>query len=135
VGTFEQIDHTADVALRLVAADEADLLGTGARAVVDLLTDAQPVAAHAERELHADGADAAERLVAFMNEVLVVALTEGFLPAELVVTVDGDDVHARARGEAGAFARVVNELKSVTYHDLEVKARDGGLEATVVIDV
>lgn len=135
MGDYRQIDHTADVALALTAEDEPDLLATGARAIVALLTDDGEVAPRATRTLTCDGRDAAERLVAFLNEVLVVALTEGFVVAELDVEVRGEQVLARARGEEDALARVTQELKSVTYHDLEVRAVDGGLAATVVIDV
>ena len=134
---YRQLDHTADLALALWGPSEEELLRAGAEAVIDVMTEgAAAGAATAERVIELDAVDRADRLVQWLNEIIVAAVTDGFLAREAEIVLDGDSrLRARVRGEAGA--RVLAELKSATYHDLEL-ARDeagGGWRAQVVIDV
>lgn len=105
-------------------------------AVTAILTEGAVLAPRETREMRLSALDGEDRLVQWINEVLYGAVVTGFLIAEVVVTVDGPgDLSAIARGEPGAHDRVRTELKSATYHDLEIAARDGLVYARVVIDV
>jgi SHS2 domain-containing protein len=134
---YRQLDHTADLALELWGASEEEVLVAGAEAVIDVMTEgAAAGAATAERSIELDAVDAADRLVQWLNEIIVAAVMDGFLVRSAEIHLDGDSgLRARVQGEAGA--RVLAELKSATYHD-RAQARDdagGGWRARVVIDV
>ena len=134
---YRQLDHNADLALELWGTSEEELFLAGAEAVIDVMTEgAAPGAAAAERTIELDTVDAADRLVQWLNEIIVAAVTGGFLTRTAEIQLEGNSgLRAHVRGEAGA--RVLAELKSATYHDLEL-ARDeagGGWRARVVIDV
>ncbi len=133
---YRTLDHTADVAIEFWAPSEQELLVEGARAVVWLLTEGEQVEGIDERALELESMDAEDRLVRWLNEVLWLAISEGFLVSDASIRLDDGGLGARVRGEAGAGARITSELKSVTYHDLML-GRDpgGGWRARVVIDV
>lgn len=129
-------EHTADLMLELWAPSEAALLVAGARAVVDVLLEGAAVTPTASRDLAIRGAvDREDRLVRWLNEILALAVLEGFLVADADVTLLGDGLRASLRGEPDAAARIRTELKSATYHDLALEQTDGRWTARVVIDV
>jgi SHS2 domain-containing protein len=143
---YRQIEHTADLALELWAPTQEELLRVGARAIVDLLTGAPepgmaaagpatPVATSASRRIAIDAVDAEDRLVQWLNEVIVAAITDGFLIADADIELGESQLTAEARGQDSAGDRIVTELKSATYHDLELQSTDQGWRARVVIDV
>lgn len=129
-------EHTADLLLEFWAPTEEALLVTGARAVVDLLVEGARVEATATRPLAIEGAvDREDRLVRWLNEVLALAVLEGFLTADAALTLVEGGLRATLRGEADAAGRIRTELKSVTYHALAVARAEAGWTARVVIDV
>lgn len=132
-----QVDHTADLALELWAPDEGALLVEAARALVGVLTEGAAVARRDTRALALSALDPEDRLVRFMNEVLFLAIAEGFLVADAELALRDDGLDARLWGEAGAGARLRTELKAVTYHALALRldADAGRAWARVVIDV
>lgn len=132
-----QIDHTADLALEIWADTERELLGEGARALTSILTGEKPVRPSSETTLSLEGIDREDRLVQWLNEVLYLAVGEGFLFDSADIHLDDDArLEATVRGEAGAWDKLVTELKSVTYHDLSLREVDGGSwRAHIVVDV
>lgn len=130
-----QIDHTADLALELWAESEAGLLDEGARALVEILSEGAPIDETGVRQIELQTLDAADRLVQVLNEVLVLALTEGFLAARLEAELLDGGVRLKVAGDLDGARKLRAELKSVTYHDLVVEERGGGWYARVVIDV
>lgn len=132
---YRQVDHTADLALEIWGPTEEAMLAAGARAVIDLVTQGAAIAPDAERTVHISGLDPEDRLVQWLNEVLVAAVVDGFLFADARIDLRGADLTAHVRGQAGAGALVVAEMKSATYHDLRLIRSPGGARAHVVIDV
>jgi SHS2 domain-containing protein len=129
-----QVEHTADVALELWGPGHAALLEQGALAVVELLTGGADVAATEERTIELDVVDDADRLVRFMNEVLWLALVEGFVVASATFDL-ADPARLRATVRGSTSTPVVEEIKSVTYHDLAIERVGPRLQARVVLDV
>jgi SHS2 domain-containing protein len=125
------VPHTADIAAELRAADEPGLRAAGIEALRELLVGDSPVRALAERPIQPRGADAAERLVHFLGDVLYLYDTERFVPARASPTGAG------VAGEPFDPTRhhAQREVKAVTYHGAEVHNDSGGLIATVIFDV
>jgi SHS2 domain-containing protein len=132
-----QLDHTADLALELWGESEVDVLLAGAEGVVAIMTEGGEVEERERRAVRIDAMDPQDRLVQWLNEIVVAAVNEGFLFGSADIALDGaTGLRATIRGEPGAGARVVAELKSATYHELEIGEAEGGIwRARVVIDV
>jgi SHS2 domain-containing protein len=130
-----QLDHTADIALELWGESEEDLLVAGAEAVTEILVGEATIDDRAAREVTIDAVDSGDRLVQWLNEVIVAAVADGFLFRAADIALDGaTGLRATMRGEPG-HDRVVAELKSATYHDLALERSGSGWRARVIIDV
>lgn len=130
------LEHTADIALETWAPDEAALLEEAAQALIAQMTDQAPLRADAERVIELVALDAEDRLVRWLNEVLWLALSEGFLTTAATIRLTDVALHARVSGEQQARGKVVSELKSVTYHAVSLARNAQGLYVgRVVIDV
>lgn len=133
---YRQVEHTADVALELWAPTEEELLIEGAKAVIDLMTEGASLKGEDRRTFELEAIDPEDRLVRWLNEVLVAAVSEGFLflRAEKLVLPEGG-LRAEVIGLANAADEIRAELKAATYHDLTLEKGAEGFRAVVVIDV
>lgn len=131
-----QVEHTADLAFELWAETEEALLLEGALAVVEVLTEREPISTDARRTIHVTAIDAEDRLVQWLNEIITLAVIEGFLVSEARITLGGSgDLRAELSGEESGWAKMKTELKSATYHALRIEREEHRLRAVVVIDV
>lgn len=131
---YQLLEHTADVALRVWAPTEEELLQEGARALVVLLTEGSPVAVTGSRRVELECLDSPDRFVRWLNEVLYLAVVDGFLLARARLELAPERLVAELDGELDGLDRIAQELKSVTYHALVVEQRGDRWVAEVVID-
>ena len=132
---YRQLEHTADLALEIWASDEPHLLVEGARAIVETIIEQTPEPGRLHRRVSLEAIDAEDRLVRWLNEVLVLATTEGFVVTDADITLRHDGLDAELLGTSVPLEWVRNELKSVTYHDLLLSTEGPRAVARVVIDV
>jgi SHS2 domain-containing protein len=129
------LDHTSEVQLEVGAPDLAGLFAEAARALARLLLrGATGEPAGPARRLVVESADREALLVDWLNEVLYVAETERWVPAEFEVGAITDTrIEARARGVEVDEAPAL--VKAATLHGLRIEETDGGLRAEVIFDV
>ena len=130
-----QIEHTADLAFEIWGADFGELLSEAARAVIAVMTDAQSVRGVDRRDVEIEALDDEDRLVRWLNEVLYLALVEGFVVHDAALESTPAGLRGYAVGKADARASIVTEVKSATYHDLVVRRDGDRWMARVVMDV
>lgn len=134
-----QVEHTADLALEVWAADEAQLLEEAMQAVVEILTGGARLSPNANRVVELDALDSEDRLVRWLNEILYLAMVEGFTPCEASITLREAGLRAELRGDAradpGDPGPLVTEIKSATYHALRVEVSPEQARARIVLDV
>lgn len=140
---WRTIEHTADLAVEIVAPSLERLFETGAQALAGVLlgleagSDAGESGGAEWREWVLEAPDREALLVDWLRELLFVQATEGLVLTGAEVTeVDGERLTARAAFAAPAPERPVErELKGVTYHDLVVERREDSWFARVVFDL
>ena len=134
---YRQLDHTADVALEIWAPSEEELLAEGGRAIIELLVDETELpSGSADRTVTIEALDPEDRLVRWLNEILSLAISDGYLLTHAALSLSPPgSLHAELKGQADGFRLLRNELKSVTYHDLRLWREGGTWRARVVIDV
>jgi SHS2 domain-containing protein len=132
---FEEVEHTADWALRVRGRDLRELLENAARGMSSLLVaDLSAIPTDVERRFELDAFDAESLLVEWLSELAYWAEADMLLFREFELThVNAHHLEALARG--GQVADMQKVIKAVTYHNLEIVEMDHGLEATVVFDV
>lgn len=133
---FEEVEHTADWALRVRGRDLRELLVNAARGMSRLLvSDLDTIPTEMERRFELDAFDAESLLVEWLSELAYWAEVEMLVFCEFDLRqVRANHLDAVVRG--GHAPDLQKHIKAVTYHNLEiVETEDGSLEATVVFDV
>ncbi len=131
---FDEIEHTADWAFRVRAADLPGLFVHAALAVYRMGDVALAPGARVERAVRVTGVDHESLLVAWLNELLYLGESEGLAFDELAVErLTDTELVARVRGSR--VERWGKYIKAATYNDLEIRQSEKGYEVTVVVDV
>jgi SHS2 domain-containing protein len=132
---FQEVEHTADWALRVRGRDLRELLVNAARGMNHLIvSDLDAVPTDVQRCVVLDAFDAESLLVEWLSELAYWAESEMLVFREFDLReVTSDRLEALVRG--GHATGLQKHIKAVTYHDLEIVEREGGLEVTVVFDV
>ena len=136
--TYRLLDHTADLRLRVVGADLADLFKNAGLALFDLIVEGPAAGCADETELHVTGQDAADLLVNFLRELLYRWTGEEKVVTVIQVTHICDTSISARIATADYVAQrqeIVHEIKAVTYHQIDVSRTKAGWQATVVLDI
>ena len=126
---YRFLPHTADVAVELTAESEVGLYQAGLDALRELLVGQSRAATAEERPIDRRGADATERLIHFLADVLYLYDAERFVS----VRVSPSGVYGERFDPARHVA--VREVKAVTHHGARVEGKDAGYRATIIFDV
>ena len=132
---FEEVEHTADWALRIRGRDLGELLVNAARGMSNLLvSDPAQIPTDVEERFEIEAGDAESLLVNWLSELAYRAEVEGVVFGEFNLSqVSPTYLQATVRG--GLMSRLQKHIKAVTYHNLEIVEVDQGLLAEVVFDV
>jgi SHS2 domain-containing protein len=139
---YRFIDHTADFGLEIFGTDETALFEQAARALFDLIVD--PVIdpallekGHA-RTIKVVGQDWADLMVNWLRELLYLWNGEAQLVSSVFVTsLEQNHLQATVTSEKYNCRRheIKNEIKAVTYHQIEVGPYEDGWRAKVIFDI
>jgi SHS2 domain-containing protein len=135
---YYQLFHTADVAWRIRGESLATLFANAAAALTATLTDRRYVRGREIREVVIEAPDREALLVDWLNRLLYLFDTEGFLARDIQVMFLNDQrLQSRVRGEIFDPDRHPQKtaVKAATYHHLEIIPKNGGWQATVILDL
>lgn len=135
---YTLLDHTADLRVRIVGSDLADLFKNAGLALFDLITPPEGLEPRRLIEIDVNGADRADLMVNFLRELLYL-WTGNELLVSMIEIKQISDTAARAQVSADRYQpgrnRIRHEIKAVTYHQIDVSRTKTGWQATVVFDV
>ena len=136
-GSFEFIDHTADVGIRVEAPTLEDLFETAGLAFTEVVTSAESLDCSVERRFKLEEDNIETLLVSWLQELLYLLDTEELVFARFQVKLHDCPLEATAWGEVFDPDRhmIKTEIKAVTYHQLEVAESDQGWQAQVIFDI
>ena len=135
---YQTFDHTADIGIRAFGRNLGELFANAAYALFDQLTDLRKVRKEVSREISIQGGDREDLLIRWLGELLFLCESRGYLFKEFSFSrLEPTSLKAVARGEIfdPSRHRLKTEIKAVTYHQVEVKEKDGRWEGKVVFDV
>ena len=140
MGRVEVFEHTADLGLRIEAADLTDLFRTAAEGLFDVVTADRSAVEPREAEGVELAADSPEQLlIDWLNELIFRVETRHALYARFDVTVaaDGRSLSGEIAGEPMDRDRHVldHEVKAATHHGLVVEPSGDGWRAEVIVDI
>jgi SHS2 domain-containing protein len=139
---IEMLDHTADVGFELSAPTLGGLFDEARRALLLVAFERPPESGPEEREVRLSAPDRETLLVRWLNELIYLVQDAAYVPAraELEVREAGGvacELEARLAGTPLLLEEYgwQGEIKSATFHGLEVHLEDGGWRARVILDV
>jgi SHS2 domain-containing protein len=132
---FEEIDHTADRALKIYGQNLEELLVNAARGLNSLLeADGDLSSTPLTKSVELEAMDAESLLVEWLSELAYRAEAEMLVFSRFDLQ-DVSPTRVKAKIHGSRVTQLENHIKAVTYHNLEIVQTDSGLAATVVFDV
>ena len=131
---FEEIEHTADWALRVRGQNLSELFRNAAFGMLSLL-DIEPVPGNTESrffELKAE--DTETLLVSWLEELLYPLEVENAAVVDFQVDVL-EKAQLKATIELKKIASIKKEIKAVTFNELDIRTVESGYETIIVFDV
>jgi SHS2 domain-containing protein len=135
---YETFEHTADLGLRVRAADLDGLFADAGRGLFSLMVaNLDSVRLVEEVSLGVVGDELDYLLFDWLNELLYIFETRRLVLVEFHVRASESSVQATARGEAFDPSRhqSEHEVKAITYHELKVVKENGDWLAEVIVDI
>ena len=136
--SYEVLEHTADVGLRVYGSSLPELFANAAMGLVALAVEPENIQELSVLPLSATGSDAEQLLVNWLSEILYRMDAEGWIFRSFSVgDCSSTAINGKGRGEhreVSARTRSV-AVKAVTYHQLSVRETAKGWEATVYFDI
>jgi SHS2 domain-containing protein len=137
-GTFELLEHTADVGIVATGASLGEALAWAAKGMFSVIADLDTVSPRESLEVSVKAADREALVVDWLNELLYRYEAEGFLSREFNVMLDdaGTSLRAECWGEPVDLQRhqILTSVKAATYHGLEL-SHNGQWRVQVILDV
>jgi len=130
---YEELDHTADWAMRVWAADPATLFAACVRGMYALSGIEVGAGERVQRRIAMEAPDRETLLVDFLSELLFLAEEDGLAFDQLEIELNGTKLVAQLSG--GPVAAIRKEIKAVTYHGMSIKQAGGEYSVEVVFDV
>jgi SHS2 domain-containing protein len=132
---FEEIDHTADRALRIYGSNLEDLFLNAARGMNSLMVTA-PISGSEQQEKFVvlEAMDTESLLVDWLSELAYWAEIEMLVFEEFKIE-SMSSTYIKARIYGTRVRQLKKHIKAVTYHNLDIVRTDKGMTATVVFDV
>ena len=130
---FRELEHTADWELEVWAPDLAGLLEQSARGMNTLLGMRLAEGPRQSRALEIQAGDPESLLVDFLSELLYLGEKEGLGFDSFELRLVGDRLHANLSG--AVIVSTSKEIKAVTYHRLQIRETEAGLNVNIVFDV
>jgi SHS2 domain-containing protein len=134
---FTELEHTADILVRVTGSSLEDLFAESARAMFSCMQDRRRSGA-VERTISLEAADSDALLHDFLSELLFVAEVDNLVFSDITVSISGTALRATAYGEQ--FDRSVHaggtEIKGISYYGLQIRReQDHHFVVEVLFDV
>lgn len=140
---FEVIEHTADIGLRCFGHNAPELFEQAALGMFSIIGSRRkgvkiPAADVAEQHIVVQAGNQEELLVAWLSELLGLSDARDLMCRDVRITeLSATRVIASARliPKKEQFYEFHNEIKAVTYHNVNIREFEGLLLAEVLFDV
>ncbi len=134
LANFEEIEHTADWALKVRGRDLPALLANAALGMMELAGVRTGDDVGLERQIEIQAMDSESLLVDWLHELLLALELEHLAFREIDLEIS-DDRKLVGSIHVVPIASMEKPIKAVTYNELHIQESPEGLETTIVFDV
>lgn len=135
---YEQLPHTADIAVRVYGKDLKELFANAAFSMFDIIADLEGLNESVSVGVELKAASREELLIAWLDELLYNFYTKGIIFFRFDITLLSEELlSAKAYGRhvGENRNRLKTEIKAATYHDLNIRESNEGYSVDIVFDV
>ena len=134
--SFEELEHTADIRIRVKALTIEELFSDAARALMTVMYGTISPG-NIRRHIETDAEDLVSLLQGFLSELLFISEVEGLVISGAEVRIAGTHLTADLIGEP--FSREKHtggrEVKGISYSDLTIASEHDSYILEVIFDV
>jgi SHS2 domain-containing protein len=132
---YKIIDHEADIGFEIYGKTLEDLYKNAAEALFSIIV--EPGKMKPEKGKRINLTDDQGLLIVFLNELLYLWDTEGFIPKDLSLKIESKKLTGTVIGGIYNPSRdkIKAEVKAVTYHKFSIVENSDMLKAMVIVDV
>ena len=140
-GNYKFVDHTADIAAEISGSSLEELFAAGADAWLDSIVDEIKIEADDLLEIELSSSSKEELLITFLNELNYLLITKKWLylsiqSIKIFNDSDGCELSAELKGiKVKTDIHLKQEIKSVTYHQVDIVEANGNYSTLVVFDI
>ena len=140
-GNYKFVDHTADIAAELEGSNLQDIFEAGAKAWLSAITDDDSIDGDDFMEIELSATSKEELLITFLNELNYLLMAKRWLclsiqSIKLFNDAEGYELSAELKGtQVSIDFPMKHEIKSVTYHQVEIVEENGKYSTLVVFDI
>ena len=135
---YSLLDHTADLGIRTWGVDLKKLFENAGMALMDLLIHGVSPKRALSKKMSLTGDDLADLMVRWLGEILYLLDCEMRVVTSIrIVDIRPSFLEAvlKAVPFDPAFHEILNEIKAVTYHQIEVAQKANRWEARIIFDL
>jgi SHS2 domain-containing protein len=142
--TYEIINHTADVGIKVYGKNLEQLFLNAARAMFEVMIEETKRKSIFQKEeqkkflVNKRASGIEDVFVAWLSELLYLFSTEGLIMDKAdIQALDSEHIYAEVAGRIfnPDSCRVKTEIKAVTFHELKIEQTDKGYQAQIIFDV
>lgn len=134
MGTYQEIDHTADKGFKVEASTIQDLFETSVKGLAHMFRDLvkQSETAHKSYIIDVEAEDQTGLLVDFLSEILTLSHIHRmiFLKAE-IDRLEETNIRAEIYGQK--VDHFDEDIKAVTYHKANIQKNENGNYETIIV--
>lgn len=128
------LEHTADVKFRVTAKSEKGIFEETAKAFSQYATGKKNIGRNKMKRITLNAGDNCRALAIFIDELLFLLDSEGFIVARAEVEIIAGEIRAKLFGDSAKKYEIM-QVKAATYAEMYFKKVKDNWEAQVVLDV
>ena len=134
---YEYFDVTADIGIKVWAANINEIFENAAMVVTSLMIDSSEIGNTVVKELYIEGNDAPSLLVNWITELLIVRDSEGILFSSFKVKVSKNKKSLQAKCQGGYFIgnNLEMDIKAITYSLFKLEKLNTKYYLQFVLDI
>jgi SHS2 domain-containing protein len=134
---YKLLDHTADIGIIAYGKTLSELFENAALGMFEIITSLEKVKILQEEEIKVESESIEELLVEWLRELLWRFNTGGLYKEFVVSKLTPHFLQGWIKGEKFNPSQhfIQTEIKTVTYHNLEIKKEKGLWQASIIFDI
>jgi SHS2 domain-containing protein len=136
--TYELIEHTADIGIKVKGKDLSELFKNSALAMFDIIAEKKEPNLKKQIKIRIEqkANDVEELFVNWLNELLSLSAIKELIFSDFQIKkIDNNTLKAQVAGEDIKNYRVNTEIKAATYYELKIEEVESGWQAQLIFDV